>query len=114
MASRKLTPAKFLEIAVPLEKLLKAQLERDLADCALPELVNDSHTDLWSTPKVDSKTVAKLSPTVKEFTGFRLDPTWIQKGGYETVASAIADVIAKIREHCVAGSAPAKRAAVVA
>lgn len=113
MATHKLTPAKFLEVAKPLERLLKEQLEQDLADCALPDLAKDFNTDLWATPKVDSKTIAKLSPTVKEFTGFRLDPNWIKKGGYPTVAAAITHVMAQIKEHCVAVSTPAKQAAAV-
>lgn len=113
MATHKLSPTKFDEIAQPLEKLLTEQLQRDIEDCALPELAEDPHTDLWTTPKVDSKTVVKLSATVKEFTGFRLDPTWIQKGGYSTVAAAITHVMAEIKKHCVAESAPVRQPAVV-
>jgi hypothetical protein len=114
MAKAKLTPGGFKEIADSLQKRLTAELLKEIEDCALPELSNDSATDLWSPPKVDSKTVVKLSPTVKEVTGWRLDPTWIRKGGYLTVPDAVTHVMAQIKTHCVAETASVKAEAAAA
>lgn len=85
-----------------LHQRLTDALDQELADCALPELGADPNSDLWDLPAVDSKTVAKLSPAVKELIGRRLDPAWIRKGGYSSVENAVSDLLAKIREHCVA------------
>jgi hypothetical protein len=104
MAKAKVPVSRFAEIVGTLRKRLTHDLQKELAECALPELPRDASTDLWSLPKVDSKTVAKLSPTVKEITGWRLDPRWIKKGGYATVGQAVEHVIAQIQQHCVAES----------
>lgn len=108
MSKVKLTAAQFRELAASLGERLTEELEREGQDCALPELGKDSSTDLWTPPKVDSKTVVKLSPTVKEFTGWRLEPTWIRKGGYPSIAEAVTHVVAQIKKHCVADPVPLK------
>jgi hypothetical protein len=102
VSKTKLTRANFDALAAPLAKCLTAALEAELKDCALAELGTDTSTDLWSPPPVDSKTVVKLSPKVKEMTGWSLDPAWIQKGGYPTVEVAVGHIVAQIRQHCVA------------
>jgi hypothetical protein len=84
-----------------LKKRLTDELVKQAEECALPELAANPDSDLWSTPTVDSKTVVKLSPVVKEMTGFRLDPKWIRKGGYASIPEAVADVMARLAEHCV-------------
>jgi hypothetical protein len=105
MAKFKLfTPGEFETLRPLLTKRLREALEQELADCALPELGGDPTTDLWDLPPVDSKTVAKLSPVVKELLGRRMHPTWIRKGGYASVEEAITDLLAQIREHCVIGA----------
>ena len=76
-------------------------LTKEQQDCALP----DETTDLWDFPPVDSKTVVKLSPCVKELTGHRLRPSWIRKGGYASIEAAVQDLLAQIRMHCVIGAA---------
>ena len=96
-----LSPSKFAELLPSLVGRLTSDLQREQEDCALPGLANDP---FWATPEVDSKTVAKLSPAVKELTGKSLDPRWIQRGGYKTVEDAVAHIVSQIKEHLVAES----------
>jgi hypothetical protein len=103
--SKLLSPTEFEALKPTLIQRLTEALERELADCALPELGSDPNTDLWDLPEVDSKTVAKLSPVVKDLIGRRLHPKWIRKGGYASVEQAIEDLVAQIRTHCVLGAA---------
>lgn len=104
-----MTPAKFWELLPTLKDRLTKDLEREQEDCALPDLAKDP---LWDTPAVDSKTVAKLSPAVKELTGESLDPRWIQRGGYQTVEAAVTHILNQIKQHRVA--VPAEPASVPA
>ena len=100
----KLSQAKFESLVPALVARLTQGLEREQEDNALaPDLGSDP---LWQTPKVDSKTVAKLSPVVKEITGHRLDPRWIRKGGYPAIEMAVADIINKIKQYRVVPTAP--------
>jgi len=101
------TASQFNALRPKLEKQLTAALEKELEDCALPDLGNDPDSDLWDLPPVDSKTVAKLSPVVKALVGRRLDPRWIQKGGYNSVKAAIGDLVTNIAKSCVVSSVPA-------
>lgn len=94
-----LSPTEFSDLLPELMSRLTKDLEREQEDCALPDLKNDP---LWDTPEVDSKTVAKLSPAVKELTGESLDPRWIRRGGYQTVEEAVAHIISQIKLHRVA------------
>jgi len=94
----KLSPTKFSELLPTLIDRLTKDLQREQQDCALPALGKDP---LWDTPEVDSKTVAKLSPAVKELTGESLDPRWIQRGGYHTIAEAVGHIISQIKQHRV-------------
>ncbi|MES2785858.1 MAG: hypothetical protein V4684_10375 [Pseudomonadota bacterium] len=96
---KKLTPVKFSQLVPTLIERLTKDLEREQEDCALPTLAKDP---LWDTPEVDSKTVAKLSPAVKELTGESLDPRWIQRGGYHTISEAVSHIISQIKQHRVA------------
>jgi len=96
-----LSPEQFEALRPTLLKRLTDAIEMELADCALPELGSDPSSDLWDLPKVDSKTVAKLSPVVKDLIGRRLHPKWIRKGGYNSGEEAITDLVAQIRKHCV-------------
>lgn len=113
---KKLTPSEFSGLVPKLIDRLTEDLQREQQDCALPALGKDP---LWDTPEVDSKTVAKLSPAVKELTGESLDPRWIRRGGYHSVAEAVADIVSQIKQHRVAApaapaSAPAPANAVAA
>lgn len=107
MSKVKLTPIQFNDIAALLRRRLTEALQKEIEDCALPDLADDEDTDLWTLPNVDSKTVVKLSPTVKELTGWSLDPTWIKKGGYASVEDAVSDLVAQIKAHCVSEKAMA-------
>jgi len=99
-----LTADQFEQLLPTLIKRLTSGLENELQDCALPELGEDPGSDLWNLPTVDSKTVCKLSPIVQELLGRRLEPSWVRKGGYESVEAAINDVVANMKKDCVAGS----------
>ena len=111
-----MSPSKFAELMPALTARLTNDLEREQQDCALPDLGIDP---LWDTPAVDSKTVAKLSPAVKELTGQPLDPRWIQRGGYNTVAEAVGHIVSQIKLNRVAPAdapvpTPVKEVAAVA
>ena len=95
---KKLSPSDFSGLLPKLRSRLTKDLQQELDDCALPDLNADP---LWDTPEVDSKTVAKLSPAVKELTGGSLDPRWIQRGGYHTVEEAVAHIVSQIEKHRV-------------
>ena len=96
------TQVEFDKLTPSLSDKLTAALTKELADCALPELGDDADSDLWNLPTVDSKTVCKLSPVVKEVLGRRLDPRWIRKGGYNSIIEAISHLVSQLRLHCVA------------
>lgn len=107
MAIPKLTPAVFASIKSALEAALTTGLEAELKDCAWEAPPN---TDLWDLPTVDSKTVCKLSPIVEAMTGHKLKAPWVRKGGYDSIAEAVSDIVAKCAEHCV-GTAEVSAAA---
>ena len=102
MATAKMTPHEFGKKRAAMKDALTKGLEKELSDCAWEP---EPGTDIWELPTVDSKTVCKLSPIVEEMTGQKLKPVWIRKGGYESVDEAVADLMARIEEHCVAPSA---------
>ena len=95
----KLSAADYGAKAAGLAKALTEGLDKELKDCAWQP---DPSTDLWeSLPTVDSKTVCKLSPILEKITGHKLKPSWVRKGGYQSISEAVADVMAKVSEHCV-------------
>jgi hypothetical protein len=96
-----LSPSEFQAIRGKLEQILSEALEKERLDTALPESGSDPLSDLDELPPIDSKSVVKLSPLVREMTGHRLDPRWIRKGGYETVVDAITDLLTHFEKHCV-------------
>jgi hypothetical protein len=93
-----MSPATFSGLVPTLHARLTNDLRREQEDCALPDL---NKNPLWDTPEVDSKTVAKLSPAVKELTGNSLDPRWIQKGGYHSVEEAVIHIISQLKLNLV-------------
>lgn len=95
-SSSLLSKSEFQKLIPELRKQLKTALEQELKDCS-----GDPSTDLWDLPTVDSKTVCKLSPVLQSAIGHSLDPSWIRKGGYESVRDAVEHVIAQAQEHCV-------------
>lgn len=102
-AKPKVTTKQFELLASTLIERFTTGLEHELADCALPNLPSG----LWDLPIVDSKTVCKLSPIVKELLGRRLEPSWIRKGGYESVKAAVEDLMARLKKECVLDAASA-------
>lgn len=111
MSGKKIPSADFKALAPTLRKKLIEGIKKEREDCALPD-VGGAASDLYSDlPAVDSKTVAKMSPLVKDLIGRRLDPRWIRKGGYLTPEEAADDILAKIRENCVAPMSPTPVAA---
>ena len=99
MAILKMTAAEFEAKQGDLHSALTKGLEKEIKDCAWQP---EPNTDLWSLPTVDSKTVCKLSPIVEQMTGHKLQASWVRKGGYESVPEAIADLVSRIGENCVA------------
>ena len=94
--------SKEFEALVPkLKAALTSALNKELSDCALPDLGKQPDSDLWDLPTVDSKTVCKLSPTVKAIVGRSLKPRWVRKGGYKSVNEAVEHVIDQLRANCV-------------
>lgn len=97
--AKKMSPLEFERLRPTLRARLSQALEEEQADdLAIPDLKDNP---MWETPEVDSKSVAKLSPLVKELTGSSLRPEWIQKGGYGSISDAVTDIIAKIHQHRV-------------
>ncbi|MFG6412695.1 hypothetical protein ACG02S_02165 [Roseateles sp. DC23W] len=97
--SKKMNPQEFEQLRPTLRARLSQALEEEQSDdLAVPDLKDNP---MWETPEVDSKSVAKLSPLVKEITGSSLRPEWIQKGGYASIFEAVTDIIAKIHQHRV-------------
>jgi hypothetical protein len=91
----------FMALRPALEAQLAARLEQERIDTTLPG-PGPEDTDLWDDlPPIDSKSVVKLSPILEEQTGHRLDPRWIRKGGYESVADAVTDLLNHVEQHCV-------------
>lgn len=103
-AAHKLSKSDYEKKLPGLTATLTEALEAELKDCII---VEDATTDLWDLPTVDSKTVCKLSPIFEEQTGHKLKPSWVRKGGYETVPEAVTDILDKFSKECVASSAPA-------
>src|SRR5690348_10163109 len=102
MAAVKMSADQFQAQKASIEAALTAGLEKELKDCAWQP---DPDCDLWNLPTVDSKTVCKLSPIVEQTTGHKLQAKWVRKGGYESVQEAVADLLARIAENCVAPAA---------
>lgn len=96
-----ISAAQFDALAPKIKAVLTDGLEKERTDTALPKFGGAPDSDLWELPPVDSKSVAKLSPLTKELVGRRLDPRWIRKGGYSTVAEAVDHMLVQLRKHCV-------------
>lgn len=90
----KISLEKFLNLK---DELMDKLLER-LKDLNNIEFDNPPEGDLWNLPKVDSKTVVKLSPLVEEDTGMKLINKWVKRGGYGSEEEAIKDLIEKIEK----------------
>ena len=104
MAQKKqsIDASKLTEKEPLLKQLIAAALDQELASCAIPDLPNDPNSgSLWSSlPVVDSKTAHKISASIiEQVLGCKFEPKWIRKGGYSSVAEAVADVINQLRTH---------------
>ena len=71
---------------------------RKEGEIEIQEFLNPPEGDLWELPKVDSKTVVKLSPIVEEDTGMKIKTVWIRRGGYNSVEEAINDLMEQIEK----------------
>jgi hypothetical protein len=105
-AKSSFTSQEFEALLPKFRQALTFELERELAACALPELGGQPASGLWDLPTVDSKTVCKLSPIVKNFLDRRLEPSWVKKGGYESVEAAVQDIVAHARQDCIREASP--------
>ena len=105
---KRVSKSEFASKEAQLRQQIKKALERELADCAIPDLAQDpSSGGVWaSLPTVDSKTAHKISASVVEqLLGCAFEPAWIQRGGYSTVDEAVTHVVNQIRTHCVESKA---------
>jgi hypothetical protein len=106
--SSMVTSEKLSSHAAGLKKEIRDVLNKELADCALPDLASDAQSGaLWaSLPTVDSKTAFKISASVIErVLGCEFRPIWIRRGGYISVDEAVAHVMDQLKVHCVAPTA---------
>lgn len=87
------TPDDFSRIKSDLKAALLAGLKSEVA---MNEFEHDD--GLGSVPAVDSKTVVRLSPIVKKFTGKEIDNTWIKQGGYNSIDEAINHLMENIKK----------------
>lgn len=102
--NQSISEAEFARNEQTLRSDLAAALDRELADCAIPDLPNDPQSGgVWSSmPTVDSKTAHKISVSVIErILGCAFQPAWIQRGGYASTDDAVTHVVSQIRKHCV-------------
>lgn len=100
--NKKISNADYLALLPALEKALSDALASEISDTTIKA---DPASDLWDLPPVDSKTVCKLSPVLEKLTGHKLKVKWVKKGGYETIADAVADVLKNFVKDCVAADA---------
>lgn len=100
-SKRMFSEEEFNALLPTLTNELAFELERELAACMLPELGGQPASGLWDLPTVDSKTVCKLSPITQKLLDRRLEPSWVRKGGYESVEEAVRDVVAHAKHDCV-------------
>jgi hypothetical protein len=102
MTTAKMSVTEYQAKQAEILSALTVGLEKEIKDCAWQP---EPDTDLWDLPTVDSKTVCKLSPIVEAITGHKLQAKWVRKGGYPSVAEAVADLMSHIAEECVAPAA---------
>src|ERR1700678_605684 len=86
----KFSAKQFESLVAKCGPILRDALENELSDTTIKA---DPKSDLWELPTVDSKTVCKLAPTFEELTGQKLKVKWVKKGGYDSVAEAITDLM---------------------
>ena len=77
---------------------LRAECESEQADWDEHVARDDAPgSDLWgSMPTVDSKTIARMSPTFEKHLGRPLDVRLIRRGGYDSIDEAIEDLVPKM------------------
>lgn len=68
---------------------LEEEIEEEQFDC-------DDSSDLWDTPAVDSKAVFKISSTMKNATGYDVEPEWVTPGGYDDVEQAVESLVEQL------------------
>lgn len=101
MGTKKISHTDFNSRQEGLRKALAGKLEAELDECTLPD-AGDDDSDLYDLPTVDSKTVAKMSPVVKEWMdGIGINPKWIRKGGYTTIDEAVDHILEQFAKDCV-------------
>jgi hypothetical protein len=104
--SAKHTPAITKTEFDAIEQQLREALERwwadEKADLEADPPPEDPSTDqLWEgMPEIDSKSVVKASPVIRELIGAELDPKLIRKGGYTSFDDLANDLLPKLRAAC--------------
>lgn len=105
MSAKKHTPtitkSEFDAGASGLRADLKKKFDDSKADAAKPKPNPATKGAFDHVPELDSKTVARWSPTVKKLLGCPLDPGLIRKGGYDSFDDFWNDMAPKLRASCL-------------
>jgi hypothetical protein len=97
-----ITKAEFDEIEQALREDLKRWWEDEKADLEADPMPADPEMDpLWEgMPEIDSKSVVKASPIIRQHVGADLDPKLIRKGGYDSFDDLANDLLPRVRATC--------------
>ncbi len=97
-----ITKTEFDAIEQELRKALEQWWEDEKADLEADPPPQDPATDpLWDgMPEIDSKSVVKASPVIRQKIGADLDPKLIRKGGYTSFDDLANDLLPKLRDTC--------------
>ena len=104
MATKKYTPTvntqEFDVVAPQLRAALKFKYDAAKNDADRPPANPVTQGAFDHMPDLDSKTVARWSPVVKDHIGCKLDPDLIRKGGYNSFEEFWTDIQPKLRSVC--------------
>jgi len=94
------SPDEFDAISSALKRELQRKYDASKMDPDRPPANPATKGAFDHVPDLDSKTVARWSPTVKKHIGAKIDPQLIRKGGYDSFEAFWADVAPKLRAAC--------------
>lgn len=95
-----ITKLEFDACSAQLRAALEKKFDESKADAAKPKPNPATKGAFDHLPELDSKTVARWSPTVKVTLGCPLEPRLIRKGGYDSFDEFWADMAPKLRASC--------------
>ena len=89
----KISATKFKEV----EPKLQAELQ-DKLNSFKNEPIAGSDEDIPDIPVIDSKCMIKLSPTVDHHIGIKIEPGWLEPGGYSSAEDAVTSLMRRIEQ----------------